>query len=89
MGMVFLEMAYLQVYAHSRFISVPCLLLPQFKKTFTPQILKVQGEKGQNREKIASDSIHPSKTTPTDTELFFSALCGLLFTLQACFGTRK
>ena len=40
MGMVFLEMAYLQVYAHSRFILLPCLLLGQFKKTFTPQIPK-------------------------------------------------
>ena len=38
MGMVFSEMAYLQVNAHSRFFSLPCLLLRQFMKTFTPQI---------------------------------------------------
>ena len=40
MGMVFLEMAYLKVYTHNRFISLPCLLFGQFKKTFTPQIPK-------------------------------------------------
>ena len=48
MEMAFLEMAQSKVYADSRFFYVPCLLLLQFEKTFTPQNRKFQGEMGQN-----------------------------------------
>ena len=45
---------------------------------------------GQNREKIASDSIHPSKTTLTDTELFFLHYVGyyLHFKLASALGHK-
>ena len=48
MGMVFLEIGYLQLYADSRFFSLPRLLLRQFRKTFTPHNRKFQGEMDQN-----------------------------------------
>ena len=48
MRMVFLEMAQSKVFADIRFFSLPCLLLRQFEKTFTPQNLKFEGEIDQN-----------------------------------------
>jgi len=47
-GMIFLEMAYLQLYADSRCFSLPCLLLCQFEKTFTLQNLTFEGKVDQN-----------------------------------------
>ena len=52
MGIIFLEMAYLQLYADSRIISLPCLLLCQFIKTLTPEITKFLVKMDQNRPKI-------------------------------------
>ena len=87
MGMVFLEMAEPKVYADSRFLSLQCLLFCQFKKTFTPEIPKFLGEMGQNRQKIAFDSVHSSKTALTDTEFIFLHYLGyyLHFELASAF----
>ena len=89
-GMIILEMAYLQLYADSRCFSLPCLLLCQLKKTFTPEIPKFLGEMGQNRQKIAFDSVHSSKTAPTDTEFIFLHYLGyyLHFKLASALGNK-
>ena len=52
MGMVFLEMSYSKVYVDSRFFNVPCLLLRQFEKTFTPDNRKFEEKMGKNRPKL-------------------------------------
>ena len=72
-GMIFLEMAYLQLYADSRCFSLPCLLLCQFKKTLTPEIPKFLVKMDQNRRKIHFYSFWGTKRTPADSEMIFSA----------------
>ena len=51
MGMVFLEMAQPKLYADSRFLSLPRLLLCQFKKTFTPLNRNFRGKSTKIVEK--------------------------------------
>ena len=83
-GMIFLEMAYLQLYADSRCFSLPCLLLCQFEKTFTPLNRKFQGEMDQNCRKIGSDSNQGSKRTLVDiTCIIFSIIKGRIG-VEAC-----
>ena len=72
-GMIFLEMAYLQLYADSRIISLPCLLLCQFIKPCAPEIPKFLVKMDQNRRKIYFYSFWGTKRTPADSEMIFSA----------------
>ena len=76
MGMVFLEMAQLKVYVDIRFLSLQCLLLRQFKKTFTPEIPKFLVKMGQNRRKIHFYSFQGTKRTLADSDMIFLAFLG-------------